>query len=142
MVEEVERPLRLALVAVYGQEHGRDATAEALLYAWQNRSRIRDMENPAGYLYRVGRSKGRRRRLRPPMLPLATDRLPEVEPGLPAALAGLSEKQRIAVVLVHAYGYERREVAEMVSITTSTLDTHLTRGLERLREALGVGTNA
>lgn len=34
-VKEVEPRLRHALVAVYGQEQGRDATAEALAYAWE-----------------------------------------------------------------------------------------------------------
>ena len=65
-VKDVEPRLRHALVAVYGQEHGREATAEALAYAWEHWERIGAMENPAGYLYRVGRNRGRR--LRSPLL--------------------------------------------------------------------------
>jgi hypothetical protein len=33
---------------VYGQEQGRDATAEALAYAWEHRERVKSMANPAG----------------------------------------------------------------------------------------------
>ena len=63
LVRDVEPGLRHALVAVYGQEQGRDATAEALAYAWEHRERVKSMANPAGYLYRVGRSRGRTRHL-------------------------------------------------------------------------------
>lgn len=50
LVHDVEPRLRHALVAVYGQEQGRDATVEALAYAWEHREEIKSMANPAGYL--------------------------------------------------------------------------------------------
>ncbi len=142
MARTIEPRLRHALVAVYGQERATAATADALMYAWQHRERIREMDNAPGYLYRVGRSKGRRRRLRPEMMPVALVRLPDVEPGLPNALAALSEKQRLAVVLVHAFDYPRREVADLIDISISSLDTHLSRGLSHLRISLGVESHA
>ena len=141
-VKEVEARLRHALVAVFGQEQGREATAEALAYGWEHWDRVGEMDNPAGYLYRVGRSRGRRRRLRPVFDPVPTDHLPEVEPGLPAALSGLSEKQRVAVVMVHAYDWPRHEAAELLGVSVSTLDTHMQRGLAKLREGLGVESHA
>ncbi len=141
LVRDVEPGLRHALVAVYGQEQGRDATAEALAYAWEHRERVKSMANPAGYLYRVGRSRGRTRRLTPRFMPVEPGRLPDVEPGLPGALDGLSERQRLVVVLVHGYGYDRREVASILDISVSAIDTHLTRGLTKLRDKLGVETH-
>jgi RNA polymerase sigma factor (sigma-70 family) len=60
------------------------------------------------------------------------------EPGLPAALAGLTQRQRVAVVLVHGYGYTLREVAELTGIRQTTVQNHLNRGLARLRSTLGV----
>ena len=60
------------------------------------------------------------------------------EPGLPEALAGLSQQQRLAVVLVHGYGYTLREVAELTGIRPTTVQNHLSRGLSRLRRSLGV----
>jgi len=141
-VKEVEPRLRHALVAVFGQERGREATAEALAYGWEHWDRVGAMENAAGYLYRVGRSRGRSRRTAPLFVPVPTGELPDVEPGLPAALTGLSEKQRVAVVMIHAYGWPRGETAAMLDVSVSTLDTHLQRGLAKLRNALGVDTHA
>lgn len=141
-VKEVEPRLRHALVAAFGQDRGREATAEALAYAWEHWGRVGEMANPAGYLYRVGQSRGRRRRLAPVFDPVPVGRLPEVEPGLPAALLGLSDKQRVAVVMVHAYGWLRSDAADMLGVTVSTLDTHLQRGLAKLRDGLGVQSHA
>ena len=141
LVRDVEPGLRHALVAVYGQEQGRDATAEALAYAWEHRERVESMANPAGYLYRVGRSRGRTRRLTPRFMPVEPGRLPDVEPGLPGALDGLSERQRLVVVLVHGYEYDRQEVASILDISVSAIDTHLARGLTKLRNNLGVETH-
>jgi len=141
-VKEVETRLRHALVAVFGQEQGRDATAEALAYAWEHWDRISGMDNPVGYLYRVGRSRGQRRRNRPVFDPVPSNHLPDVEPGLPNALLGLSEKQRVAVVMVHAYDWPRHEAADLLGVSVSTLDTHLQRGLAKLRTGLGVTSHA
>jgi hypothetical protein len=45
-VAEVEPRLRAALVALYGIEEGRDATAEALAYAWEHWQRVMGIEHP------------------------------------------------------------------------------------------------
>lgn len=141
-VKEIEPRLRHALVAVFGQEQGRDATAEALAYAWEHWSRVGQMDNPAGYLYRVGRSRGMPRLVRPVFVAVPSARLPDVEPGLPVALEGLSEKQRVAVVMVHAYDWSRHDAAAVLGVSVSTLDTHLQRGLAKLRHGLGVRSHA
>lgn len=140
-VKETEPRLRHALVAVFGQERGREATAEALAYAFENWDRVEGMENPAGYLYRVGRSRSPLDRLRPRFLPVPAEEIPDVEPGLPDAIQRLSEKQRVAVVMVHAYGWSREETALLMGVSVSTVDTHLQRGLASLRGELGVGTH-
>jgi RNA polymerase sigma factor (sigma-70 family) len=62
----------------------------------------------------------------------------EIEPGLPAALRGLSGRQRTVVVLVSAYGLSQRETAQMLGITRSSVQRHLERGLARLRRELRV----
>ena len=52
------------------------------------------MENPAGYLYRAGRSRARhRRKLRVVFPEEPSFNPPWVEPGLPKALERLTEKQ-------------------------------------------------
>jgi DNA-directed RNA polymerase specialized sigma24 family protein len=142
-VHEVEPRLRRALVAAYGFEDGRDATAEALGYAWEHWARVGRMPNAAGYLFRVAQSRSRRSR-RSPLLfdvPALWDEH-RFEPGLPAALAALSQRQRVAVVLVHGFGYTLREVAELTGLKITTVQNHLERGLARLRARLGVSDGA
>jgi RNA polymerase sigma-70 factor (ECF subfamily) len=140
-VERVEPKLRIALTAVLGQETGRDAAAVSLAYGWEHWNEVSKLENPVGYLYRVGRSSQRRRR-EPTWAAVPVDTTPNVEPGLPIAIGKLSEKQRLAVVLVHAYGWNRTEVARLAQISVSSVDTHLSRGLSKLRDSLGVETHA
>ena len=55
-VAEVEPRVRRALVAGFGAVVGRQAAADALAWAWQNWERVREIESPVGYLYRVGRT--------------------------------------------------------------------------------------
>src|SRR5690606_6552634 len=118
-----------------------EATAEALAYGWEHRDRVLAMENPAGYLYRVGQSRTKvRRRL---ALPAPDDlRLPEVEPALIPALLDLPDQQRTAVWLVHACGWTYAEAAEAMGISRSAVGTHVSRALDALRRALEVDTHA
>lgn len=136
-VVAVESRLRGALVALYGSEVGREATAEALAYAWEHWDRIRPMENAAGYLFRVAQSKTRRRRTPVVFDPPQTVEI-RVEPMLQAALRSLSDKQRLAVVLVHGFGWQATEVADLIGLKATTVQNHLERGLRRLRATLGV----
>jgi hypothetical protein len=58
--DAAERRLRLALTGAFGVETGHDATAEALAWAWQNWGDVREMTDPVGYIYRVGRTRALR----------------------------------------------------------------------------------
>ena len=140
-VRETEPRLRRALVGCRGVDGAQEATAEALAYAWEHRTRVLAMENPAGYLYRVGQSRTKaRRRL---TLPAAEDlRLPDVEPALIPALLALPEQQRTAVWLVHACAWTYAEAAEAMTISRSAIGTHVSRALDALRAALEVDTHA
>ncbi|MCB1247467.1 MAG: hypothetical protein KDB69_09380, partial [Acidimicrobiia bacterium] len=99
-VREGGARLRRAFIAAYGPEVGAEATSDALAYGWEHWARVSRMDNPAGYLYRVGQSKARRYRRKPTRLPeVEQAATPWVEPGLPSALAALSERQRQAILL-------------------------------------------
>lgn len=143
-VKEVEPKVRYALVAAYGPERGLEATAEAFAYAWQHWDRIRPMDNPAGYVYRVGSHHAAR------LVPISSPRFPTVpqdpqpwvEPDLPKALARLTRRQRIAVVLIRGYGYSFKEVAGLLGTSIPTVQTHLDRGVAKLRTLLGVNDDA
>jgi RNA polymerase sigma-70 factor (ECF subfamily) len=138
-VRDAEPRLRRALIATAGPEVGREATADALAYAWQHWDRVSGMENPAGYLYRVGRSAMKRYR-RPPIAfpPEVHNPEPAVEPGLDDALGRLSERQRAAVLLVEGYQMTYQEVADLLDLSRATGQQHVARGLEKLRRALEV----
>lgn len=141
-VSRHEPRLRVALMSAYGPDRGREAACEALAYGWEHWDRVRTMEHPVGYLFRVGQSKTRPRRSPLPDPIVSTGTEPWVEPGLPRALQRLSRKQRMAVVLVNAYGWTHREAAEVMGISAESVRTHLARGLEKLRSSLGVTSNA
>jgi hypothetical protein len=92
-------------------------------------ARVSEMENAAGYVYRVGQSKARNRRRQAPLFPAeANPSMPWVEPGLPHALEALSEMQRQA------------ETAELLGGSVSSVRKHLQRGEKKLQGSLGVGS--
>lgn len=129
-----EPKLRRALVARYGADLGRELTAAALAYGWEHWKRVGNMDNPTGYLYRVGQSKSRKWFRKTVAFPAPADiGLPWVEPGLPDALKSLSANQRQAVVLVHGFGYTHAEVAEILGLARSSIQNHVERGLAKLR---------
>lgn len=138
---DAEPRLRRALVAAYGVERGREAAAEALAYGWEHWPRVRRMDNPLGYLYRVGQSRSRARKRRFLVGRAGVEDV-WVEPGLPAALAHLTERQRVATVLVHGFGWTLREVAELIGVSVTSVQNHLERGLAALRSALEVHEDA
>ena len=140
-VEDVRPRLVRALAGAVGTDDAADAAAEALAWAFEHWDRLCEMENPAGYLYRVGRSRVRRRRT--PTLPTpASIGVPDIEPSLVPALLALPETQRTAVWLVHACEWRYAEVAEAMETSVSMVGNHVARGLESLRRRLGVVTNA
>lgn len=135
---EVQPRLRHAFAARYGHADGADATAEALAYAWEHWITVQGMENPVGYLYRVGQSRTRRiRRSTPLLVDTSMTAIPDIEPALPRALASLSDNQRVAVTLVVGFGWKLREVAELTGNSVSTVQNHVDRGMNKLRSKIG-----
>lgn len=136
---EVEAGLRHGFIAQFGPEDGRDAAAQALLYGWEHWERLQGMDNPAGYLFRVGQTWGRRNR-RPtgslPSIPVHHEAW--VEPSVPHALESLSEKQRVAVVLRHGSDWSYERIAELMGGSPAAVRKNVERALSRLRVALEV----
>ena len=138
-VQAVEPRLRRALVGVFGIEQAHDAVAEALAWAWEHWDDVEQLQNPAGYLYRVARSHGRvRTPKRVRYLVAEASTLPDIEPALPDAIRALPERQRSVVWLVYACEWSYTEVAAALDISASTVGTHARRGLDALRRSIGV----
>ncbi|MFZ4719913.1 MAG: RNA polymerase sigma factor [Ilumatobacteraceae bacterium] len=97
------------------------------------------MDNPAGYLYRVGQSKARphlRWTQRWGAFP-AVDRSVLGSDGatvdLLRALRRVSVQQRVAIVLVKCHGHTYAEAAELMGVAETAVTNHVHRGLARLR---------
>lgn len=135
--------LRASFVAAYGPELGSDIAADSMAYAWEHWAKLEEMDNPTGYLYRVGQTSARRRMRRSGYLPAqAAATEPAFEPALAPALEKLTEAQRIAVVLVHALGWPLVDVADVLDVSVSTVRTHIHRAMTKLRTSLKVDRHA
>lgn len=138
-VENAEPALMRALVGAFGAEVGREATRDALAYAWENWASVSSMDNAVGYLFRVGQSRSRSYRRERQWFPeVSSEELPDVDPRLPAALSQLSRMQRSAVVLLFVDELPEREVAEALGVSRGSVRKHAERGLAKLRRTLGV----
>lgn len=142
---DVQAPqlLRLARALTGGNEHDAwDLTQETLTRVGMRWRRLR-AENPAGYartvLIRLNVDRLRRlRRERP------TPDAPEIagpEPSTPGiaswlyqGLQSLSAKQRTVLALRFAEDMDIATIARSMSCSEGTVKSHLSRGLQRLRQ--------
>jgi RNA polymerase sigma factor (sigma-70 family) len=137
---QIEPRLRRALVARYGLDVGSEVAAEAVAWGVEHAEQLATMENPSGYLYRVGQSAARRwhrRRAtvvfpREPQWPDAADLPGDVF----EELRRLKPDHRVAVLLVHGYGFTYREVADLLGVTEASVNNYVHRGLRTLRGRL------
>ena len=143
---DAEPQLRRALSAGFGMELGRDATWDALVYGWQHWNRVQSMDNPVGYLFRVGQNLFRvgqniaRRspRDRAGWTVEESVGVPWIEPGLEPALRALSDRQRTVVAMIHGFGMSFGDVADLLGLTRSSVQSHERRAMKKLKKALGV----
>lgn len=138
-VERHEPRLRHALGASFGPALGSDAAAAALSWAWETWPRAAGLANPVAYLYKVGRSSLRLDRVREAPraeVPGGSVDTEPFDPDLVRALAGLTEQQRAAVVLVHGFGWTLADTAEVLGITVSSVRNHVRRGIAKLHAVL------
>lgn len=129
---EAERVrLYQALFAITrSRDEAEDISQDAFVRVWERWDRVRQMEDPAGYLYRTAMNafrdrhrrlmRGLRRGLRPSPPP---DVYEAVEARSVAAdvLASLSPRQRAAIVLTQGLGYTAEEAGELLGIKGSTV---------------------
>ena len=139
---EAEPRLRRAYGGRVAPQHVGDAVGAAMEFAWKNWDRVAVMEYPVPYLFRVGLSKSRRRKQgRLPASPPRHD-ISYVEPALISSMQQLPRRQREVVWLVEACEWTPTETAEALGLSLSAVRTHRSRGLDSLRQHLGVDINA
>jgi RNA polymerase sigma factor (sigma-70 family) len=136
--------LKAAKVICFDTQNAEDVLQEALADVYKRWSKIRDHENPEGYLMRVMVSKHadmRRKWLRKQQeletswdlaenIRDIADQTDDVTQRLlvQAALKSLSAIQRAVLVLIYEHGMVLREVADIMQIPIGTVASHLARG--------------
>jgi DNA-directed RNA polymerase specialized sigma24 family protein len=143
VVSPIVGRVQRGLIAQFGIEVGGDVAAEVVAWAWEHIERLSDVQNPAGFLFRVGQSAARRHRrwerdrARFPARPEWVEaNAPELDDEVIEAMRLLKASQRVAVLLVHGYGFTYREVADLMQLSEPAVTNHIHRGLIRLRYLL------
>ncbi|GAA4570233.1 SigE family RNA polymerase sigma factor [Micromonospora coerulea] len=141
--EHVDRIHRALALAVGDATVAREAADEAMARAYARWDRVRKLDNPAGWVFRVGLNWAtswwrKVRRERPP----ADDWQASVAAPDPAGLAARSALdrlpvgQRTVIVCRVLLDLSTAETAAVLNLTEGTVRSRLSRGLAGLRTAL------
>jgi RNA polymerase sigma-70 factor (sigma-E family) len=150
--------VRLATLLAAGDAHlAEDLVQTALTRLYVAWPRVRAGDGPEPYARRIVVNALLDERRRPWRREVSADVLPDLPrdavPGpdgaeletrdlVRSALAGLPPGMRAAVVLRHWLGYDVAECARLMGCSQGNVKSQTARGLERLREALGVDLTA
>lgn len=138
---EYETLLRAIYLISGSRDEAEELAQDALVKACERWDRVREMENPAGYLYRAAvnkrRSVARRLRLaaqrafslRPPDVIAQSDDRDQIR----RALALLPEGQREAIVLVEWLGLTDAEAGRVLGVSAGAVRVRISRAKASLR---------
>ncbi len=146
---EFDRVVRAVYVIVGRREEAWDITQEAFARTWAHWDRLRRRDAPVVYVLAAARNLSnshvrrliRQRRLHARLIAETRDETTELASGsmLEAAVAGLSSRQRWAVVLCDFLDLSSDSAAHIMGIAPSTVRVHLARARSRLKEELTDG---
>jgi RNA polymerase sigma-70 factor (ECF subfamily) len=130
-----------------GNRHeAEEITQDAFLALWERWDRVAGMEEPVGYLYRTAMNVFRKRlRRAATAVRRAVSRADEPDVFAAAdarhvvaqALAGLSRRQRAALVLTELLGYSSEEAGRALGIKPVTVRVLASQGRAAMRQNLG-----
>ena len=134
--DRIGRALALTL---HDADLAADSVDEAMVRAYQRWNRISTLDNPSGWVYRVGLNYGRsrvRRSLRRP--PAGPDRqeFSVADPAIARALDELSLDHRAVVVCRLLLGWSESDTASALRIRPGTAKSRLHRALAHLESKL------
>jgi RNA polymerase sigma factor (sigma-70 family) len=152
LIDRHQQAVRTFLRGIAAREDADDIAQETFLAAWTQARSFRGGSSVRSWLFSIAWRKAKDaqrwwfRRWR------RDTTWHEMEPGggaedaagperaaLRRALISLSVDQRAAVMMCLAHGFTHAEAAEALDIPIGTIKSHVARGRERLREALGDG---
>ena len=144
--EAERRRLFRALYLMTGSvQEAEEIAQDAFLKIWERWDRVGAMEDPTGYLYRAGMNLTRsrvRRLVRAAKTSLSSE--PSVDPygaadardAIVRAVAGLSPRQRQALVLAELLDRSTDDAAKLMGVTSSTIRTLLSEARKTMRTAM------
>lgn len=138
-VEEKSQMLyRVARTLLDRDEDCKDALQECVLRAWAARHTLREPQFFGTWITRILIREChtlRRRQAKYSLMEAVPQgqAAPAPDPDLAAALARLSEKQRLAVVLHYIEGYSVQEISSILRVPASTVRGRLHQGRLALR---------
>jgi RNA polymerase sigma-70 factor, ECF subfamily len=145
--EEEHEHLFKALYFVTGdRQDAEDLMQDAFLRLWERWDDIGRIEDPTGYLFRVALNGFRMRRRRAAMtlrkvIPVKEERDAfadaEMRADVRALLAGLTPRQRAALLLVELLGYPSEQAGSILGVRASTVRALATQGRRALRATEG-----
>ena len=149
VVASADRCYALAYRILRDPHRAQDATQQALLGAWRDLPKLRDLDRFDAWLHRLVvnacyvEARGERRwtariRVLPIDLPVVPDLAISVadRDELSSAFRLLSPEQRAVVVLHHHLGYPLTEIAATLGIPEGTARSRLHHAVRQLRAAL------
>lgn len=129
--ETERRRLFRALCLMTGDPgEAEELVQDAFLAVWERWDRVRVMDHPAGYLYRIAMNGFRSRRRRVARTARLIVRLPrtadpyegaDLRDAIMRALERLGRRQRAAVVLTDYLGYSSPEAGRLLGIEPTTV---------------------
>lgn len=149
---ELPRLRRYARALIGDMAAADDLVQDCLLRALAHQAGWRDGASPRKWLFRILHNlhidEARRRQRRPREVEIehaegisaSQDwREPQTAIEIGEALAGLPEDQRQALLLVTLEGFTYAETAQLLDIPVGTVMSRVSRGREKLRQALFAG---
>jgi RNA polymerase sigma-70 factor (ECF subfamily) len=141
---ETREPLARALTVTLGdRDLAVEAVDEGMVRAFQRWTRVSQLDNPGGWVYRVSLNWAtsvlrKRRRARAIGGPVegVVDPPTAAEPDVMRALAELDIRQRAVVVCRYILGFSEAETAEALSTRPGTVKSRLFRANRLLSERL------
>jgi len=116
-----------------------DSVDEALVRAYQRWEHVGRLDNPAGWVYRVGLNHARsrlRRLLRRAPAPAEAVEFSVADPAIDQAIAGLSHDHRAVVVCRLLLGWSETQTADALAIRPGTVKSRLHRATNHLEHRL------
>jgi RNA polymerase sigma-70 factor (ECF subfamily) len=142
---EHARLLRALYLVTGSVEEANEVTQDALVRVWERWDRVREMDDPTGYLYRTAmnihrsalrrgrRAAGRVVRTGPGRDPFADS---DDRDQVTRALRGLAPRQRAALVLTELLGYGSDEAGRMLGVKAVTVRALASQGRTALRSTM------